>query len=339
MTTTGLNAKTFRWTSASDLPTWDIHSQNNALANGFHAAVYVSLIYYNSRTFKIEPVLATAWKHVSPNQIRFTLRTGVKLHAGSPFGADDVVFSLQRARYKTSNFTVYARGITKVEKVDANTVDVITDGPNPVLLNQLTELRMMSRAWAEKNNSMTPKDVKAQDQNFAHRNTNGTGPFVLKQWQPDQRSVLLKNPAWWGKAEGNVTEIVYTPVRSVALRMAALLSGEVDFVLDPSPQGLARIRADAKLKVIDGVENRTIFLGMDQHRDELPGSSVKGKNPLKDVRVRKALYQAIDIDAITRLTLRGLGQATGAMVAPQVNGWTNECTSACPTTSRRHRSC
>ena len=317
-------AKTFKWTSASDIPTWDIHSQNNALANGIHAAVYESLVYYNSRTFKVEPVLATAWKQVTPTQMRFTLRSGVKFHDGTPFSADDAVFSLQRAMSKTSNFSVYAQGITKVEKVNANTVDVFTDSPNPVLLNQLTELRMMSKAWSEKNNTTAPKDIKTQDENFAHRNTNGTGPFVLKQWQPDQRMVLAKNPGWWGKAEGNVTEIVYTPVKAVATRMAALLSGEVDFVLDPSPQDLPRVRADAKLMVMDGVENRTIFLGMDQHRDELPGSDVKGKNPLKDVRVRKALYQAIDIDTITRVTLRGLGQATGAMVAPQVTGWTKE---------------
>jgi peptide/nickel transport system substrate-binding protein len=145
---------------------------------------------------------------------------------------------------------------------------------------------------------------------------------MLKEWQPDQKIVLVKNPNWWGTAEGNVTEIVYTPVKAVATRMAALLSGEVDFVLDPSPQDLPRIRQDGNLKVMDGVENRTIFFGMDQFRDELPGSSVKGKNPLKDQRVRKALYQAIDINAITRVSLRGLGQATGALVAPQVAGWT-----------------
>ena len=318
----GVQAKTFKWTSASDIPTWDIHSQNNALANGVHASVYESLVYYNSRTFKPEPMLASGWTQVSPTQLRITLRNGVKFHDGSAFTADDAVFSIERAMTKTSNFTVYTQGITKVTKVNNNTIDIITGGPNPVLINQMTELRMMSKAWAEKNNSTSPKDIKTQDENFAHRNANGTGPFMLKEWQPDQKIVLVKNPNWWGTAEGNVTEIVYTPVKAVATRMAALLSGEVDFVLDPSPQDLPRIRQDGNLKVMDGVENRTIFFGMDQFRDELPGSSVKGKNPLKDQRVRKALYQAIDINAITRVSLRGLGQATGALVAPQVAGWT-----------------
>jgi peptide/nickel transport system substrate-binding protein len=119
-----------------------------------------------------------------------------------------------------------------------------------------------------------------------------------------------------------VTEVIYTPIKNEATRAAALLSGEIDFVLDPSPQDLGRMRNNANLKVVDGVENRTIFLGLDQHRDELPGSNVKGKNPLKDVKVRKALYQAIDIDTIHRVTMRGLSQTTGALVSPQVNGWT-----------------
>ncbi len=319
-----LQAKTFRWSSASDIPTLDVHSQNNALGNGVHAAVYESLVYYNSRTFKVEPVLATSWQHISPTHLRFTLRQGVKFTDGSALTADDVVFSLNRAKAKTSNFTVYTEGIDKINKVNDTTVDIILTGPSPVLLNQMTELRIMSKAWAEKNGSVEPKDIRSKDESFAHRNAMGTGAFMVKEWQPDQRLVLVKNPAWWGwsSAETNMTEIIYSPIKAEATRVAALLSGEVDMILDPSPQDLARLRASANLKVIDGVENRTIFLGMDQFRDELTGSSVKGKNPLKDQRVRMALYQAIDIDSIHKVTMRGLSQPTGALAAPQVNGWT-----------------
>jgi peptide/nickel transport system substrate-binding protein len=315
-------AKTFKWTSASDIPTLDIHSQNNALGNGVHAAVYESLVYYNSRTFKVEPQLATAWKLLNPTQMRITLRQGVKFADGSPFTADDAVFSLTRGMAKTSNFGVYAQGIDKVVKVDEANIDIMLKAPNPVLINQLTELRMMSKAWAEKNKSVEPKDIKTKDENFAHRNAMGTGPFMVKEWQPDQKLVMVRNPNWWGKMEGNVTEIVYTPIKAEATRIAALLSGEVDFALDPSPQDMARLRSNADLKVLDGAENRTIFFGMDQHRDELVGSNIKGKNPLKDVRVRKALYQAIDSASLNRVTMRGLGQPTGTLIAPQVNGWT-----------------
>ncbi|MEO8023958.1 ABC transporter substrate-binding protein [Polaromonas sp.] len=321
LATVPAHAKTFKWSSASDIPTFDIHSQNNALGNGVHAAVYDSLVYYNSRTFKVEPQLAAAWREVSPTQVRFTLRSGVKFSDGSPLTVEDVVFSLTRATAKTSNYAVYTQGIDKVVKVNDSTVDIMLKGPNPVLLNQLTELRIMSKAWAEKNKSVEPKDIRAKDETFAHRNAMGTGPYTVKEWQPDQKLVLVSNPNYWGKNESNVTEIIYTPIKSEATRVAALLSGEVDFVLDPSIQDLGRLRSTGNLKVIDGIENRTIFFGMDQFREELPGSNIKGKNPLKDQRVRMALYQAIDINAIQRVTMRGLSQPTGAIVAPQVNGW------------------
>ena len=320
----GAYAKTFKWTSASDIPTLDIHSQNNALGNGVHAALFESLVYYNSRTFKVEPQLATEWKLLTPTQLRVTLRKGVKFSDGSALEAEDVIFSINRAMSKTSNFGVYTQGIDKVVKVDANTIDILMKAANPVILNQLTELRVMSKAWAEKNKSVEPKDSKTKDENFAHRNAMGTGPFVVDSWQPDQKLVLKRNPNWWGKMEGNLTEIVYTPVKSEATRVAAILSGEVDLVLDPNLQDLTRIRNTPNLKVLDGAENRTIFLGMDQFRDELPGSNVKGKNPLKDVRVRKALYQAIDISTLNRVTMRGLSQPTGTLIAPQVNGWTKK---------------
>lgn len=173
----GAYAKTFKWTSASDIPTLDIHSQNNALGNGVHAALFESLVYYNSRTFKVEPQLATEWKLLTPTQLRVTLRKGVKFSDGSALEAEDVIFSIHRAMSKTSNFGVYTQGIDKVVKVDANTIDILMKAANPVILNQLTELRVMSKAWAEKNKSVEPKDSKTKDENFAHRNAMGTGPL------------------------------------------------------------------------------------------------------------------------------------------------------------------
>lgn len=168
-------AATLRWASAADLPSWDIHSQNNALGNGIHAAVYESLFTYNAR-FEVEPLLATGARQLGPTQLRIALRTGVRFHDGRRFTADDAVFSLLRAMDKASNFGVYTQGIARVVKVDEATVDIFTSGPNPVLLRQLTELRMMSRAWAEKHQSTRPKDLKTPEENFAHRNANGPVP-------------------------------------------------------------------------------------------------------------------------------------------------------------------
>jgi peptide/nickel transport system substrate-binding protein len=317
----GVEATTFKWSAASDIPTWDIHAQSNSLLFCIHSAVYESLVAYNSRNFKIEPVLATSWKQLTPTQLRLNLRQGVKFHDGTPFTADDAVFSLERAMGKTSNFNIYTQNIEKIIKIDNYTIDIISKGPNPVLLNEITELRMMGKFWAGKNKSLLPKDMKTDEENYAHNHANGTGPFILQSWKPDQKMVLTRNTSWWGKKEGNITEIEFTPIKSAAARIAALEKGELDFVLDPNPEDIPKLRNNSTLKVLNGIENRTVFLGMDFFRDELPGSNIKGKNPLKDLRVRKALYQAIDIQSISKMTLRGLGEPTGALVAPQVNGW------------------
>ena len=172
-----VHAKPFKWASQGEIATWDIHSQNNALQNGIHANVYESLVYYNSKTFEVEPVLATSWREVSPTQVRFTLRQGVKFHDGSMLTTDDAVYSIQRAMAKTSNFTPYVQGISKVVKVDAQTFDVILSAPNPVLLRQMTELRVMSKAWAEKNKSVEPKDIKGSDENFRAPQCHGHRPL------------------------------------------------------------------------------------------------------------------------------------------------------------------
>jgi peptide/nickel transport system substrate-binding protein len=151
----------------------------------------------------------------------------------------------------------------------------------------------------------------------AHQ-ANGTGPYMLKSREPDVKTVLVKNPNWWGikegRFEGNVDTVVFTPIGSDATRLAALLSGEIDLINDPPPQDVPRLKQNAAISVLEGVEIRVVFIGMDQQRDELLYSSVKGKNPFKDKRVRQALYQAIDIDTIRSSTMRGLSQPTGAML-------------------------
>ena len=319
-------AATFRWTRSADLSSWDIHAQNVGVNNSVHRAVYEALVEYNSQTLKAEPSLAAKWEQLGPKQLRITLREGVKFIDGSPLTADDVKFSLERAKAKTSGFVVYTQGIDRVEVLNAKTLDIFSNVPNPVLVNQLTELRIMSKPWAEKNNSVEPKDIKAKDETYAHRHALGTGPMVLDSWSQDSRLVLKANPLWWGKGKypTNLTEAVYTPIKSDATRTAALLSGEVDFIYDPSINDLQRIQQAPNLQVLESAADRTMFLGMDQFRDELPQSNVKGKNPFKDVRVRQALYQAIDMGTIQRVVMRGLAQPTGTLIAHHVNGWTKQ---------------
>lgn len=320
-----LSAKTLRWASQGDILTFDPHSQNEGLNNTATGYVYESLLTYNEK-FELVPALALSWNRDGNLIWRFNLRQNVKFHDGTPFTADDVVFSITRAMAPTSNFRVYTTGIQGARALDRNTVIIYTTVPNPVLLRQLTELRIMSKAWSEKNNVTRPQDYIKKEETYAARNANGTGPYMLKSREVDIRTVMVENPAWWNKPgkKGNVTEIVYTPIKSESTRTAALLSGELDFVLDPALQDIARMKQNPAIKVVEGAENRTIFLGFDQHRDELQYSNVKGKNPFKDLRVRQALYQAIDIEAIKRSVMRGASDPTGAIIAPQVHGWTRE---------------
>ncbi len=319
------HAKTLRWASQGDFLTMDPHAQNESLNNTAAAYIYEPLITYNEK-FELVPALATSWTRDGNLLWKFNLRKGVKFHDGTPFTADDVVFTIERAMAPTSNFRVYTTGIQGTRKIDDHTVLIYTTVPNPVLLRQLTELRIMSRAWSEKHKVTKPQDYVKKEETHAARNANGTGPYMLKSREVDVRTVFVENPNWWNKAgrKGNLTEIVYTPVKSESTRTAALLSGELDFVLDPAPQDIARMKQNPAIKVVEGSETRTIFVGLDQYRDELQYSNVKGKNPFKDLRVRQALYHAIDIEGIKRAVMRGLSDPTGAIIAPQVNGWTKE---------------
>jgi len=314
------DAKTLRWSSQGDILTMDPHSQNEGLNNSFSDQIYEPLVT-RGKDLKVEPCLAVSWERVNPTTMRFKLRPNVRFHDGAAFNADDVVFSIQRALMETSRFRPYLAGVKEARKVDDLTVEIVTEGPAPVLIPQLTEIRIMSKAWATKHNVLKPQDFANKEETFASRNANGTGPYILRSRDADVKSTAVLNSNWWGKREGNVDEIVYLPIKQDSTRLAALLSGEIDFVLDPPPQDIPRLKQDSKMKIVEGNENRTIFFGMDQGRDELLYSSVKGKNPFKDKRVREAFQLAIDLNAIKTQVLRGLGVPTAVMFAPQVDGY------------------
>ena len=315
-----LDAKTLRFSSQGDITTLDPHGNNEGFTNAYLDNVYEPLVT-RGKDLKVEPCLALSWERLNPTTMRFKLRPNVRFHDGSPFNADDVVFSIQRALSDTSNFKPYLAGVKEARKVDELTVDILTEGPAPVLIPQLTEVRMMSKAWSTKHNVLKPQNFMAKEETYASRNANGTGAYIVRSREADVKTVAVANSNWWGKREGNVDEIVYQPIKQDSTRLAALLSGEIDFVLDPSPQDIPRLKQDPKVKIVEGNENRTIFFGMDQWRDELLYSNVKGKNPFKDKRVREAMQLAIDVNAIKTQVMRGLSIPTAVMFAPQVDGY------------------
>jgi peptide/nickel transport system substrate-binding protein len=204
----------------------------------------------------------------------------VRFHDGAPFGADDVVFSIQRALAKTSQRANQLRGITAVRKIDELTVEVQLAAPDAVLPEKLYLVAIMSKAWSEKNDVALPQDYNGKQETFAVRNANGTGPFMLKRYEPDRQLTLARNAAWWGwsakdadKGMGNVSEATYTVIQADATRLAALASGEVDFVIDPPFQDVARLRADKRLKSVSSADIGMQYLGFDQHARSLKAAA------------------------------------------------------------------
>lgn len=317
------NAQTLRIANQGDALSMDPHSLNESLQLSVTGNVYEPLIGRN-KDLSLAPVLATRWQQGTPTVWRFELRKGVQFHDGSAFDADDVLFSFARTQAEGSDLKSDTNDIKQVRKIDEHTVEIETQIPFPALPAQISLVYMMSRKWCEANQAVTPVDRRKGVENAASFRANGTGPFRLRERQPGVRTVFTRNGSYWGKIEGNASEVVYTPIGNDATRVAALLSGQVD-VIEPVPlQDVDRVNGGAHTRVISGPELRTIFLGMDQRRDELLYSNVKGKNPFKDRRVRQAFYQAIDVEGIKRTVMRGAANPTALMVGPGVNGFQSD---------------
>ncbi len=310
-------AQTLRYANQGDLKSLDPYSLNETTAYAHLGQVYEGLIT-RDKDLKIIPALAESWETLEPTRWRFHLRQNVKFQNGDPFTADDVVFSADRVRAKGSNLTTRLPIDAKVVKVDDYTVDFILTSPNPILDSQWDSWFIMDKKWAEANNAVAPTPVAATSPSYASLNANGTGAFTIESHQPGVKTVFKANPNWWRKPEHNLKEIIFTPISSEATRVAALLSGEVD-IIEPVPlQDISRVDSSPNAQVLKGPEVRTIFLGMDQIRDELLFSNVKGKNPFKDIRVREAFYKAIDIELIKTRVMRGLSTPSALMIAPQL---------------------
>ncbi len=308
------HAKTLRWATQGDSSTMDPHAQNESFTNAINGLIYEYLVDYD-KDVKLSPALATSWKNTSPTTWVFNLRKDVKWQDGTPFTADDVVFSYNRARESGSTFKLYSNQVGRPRKVDEYTVEFTQDAPNPVVPIVATNIFIISKAWAEKNRATKVQDFQNKEETYSSRNAMGTGPYKLVSYQAGVKTTLEKNQDWWGIKEGlfegNVDAIDYRPISNQATRMAALRSGELDFVQDPPVQDIPSLKRDPAVKVWEGIEFRVIMVGFDQARDQLLYSDLKGKNPFKDRRVRLALYQAIDVNALKTQVMRGLAIPTG----------------------------
>src|SRR5438874_2547889 len=204
-----LAAKTLRFASGFDPQSLDPHALALQYQTRVVSQIYESLIF-RDRKFAMEPALAVSWQQLGPERWRFKLRPGVKFHDGVPFTADDVVFSIERALHKNSQRTFQLRGILEVRKVDDLTVDFMLAAPDAVLPEKLIYIGIMSKAWSMAHGVVEPQNYNAKQETYAVRNTNGTGPYKLKSYESDVRTVLVANAAWWrrrGHVDGSVAEL------------------------------------------------------------------------------------------------------------------------------------
>ena len=312
--------KTLKWGAAREIASLDPYSFGETFTLSVLNHVYEGLVRYTG-DLKIEPALAQSWETVSPTIWRFKLRPDVKFHNGSAFNADDVVASLARVTHETSPLKGNLPAYKSSRKIDDLTVEIEVNGPYPLLLNDLTNIYIFDKEWMEANNASLPTDSGKGIKGFATDNANGTGPFSVESRRADSRTVFLANPAWWDKAKHNIGRIEFLPIASASTRVAALLSGEIDFTNVAPLQDLPRLTASPDVKVLQTNELRTVIFALNL-KNVLFESDIKDKNPLQDKRVREALYRAIDIDAVQRRAMRGLSRNTGAIIAPAIPGYT-----------------
>ncbi|MBC8257976.1 MAG: ABC transporter substrate-binding protein [SAR324 cluster bacterium] len=310
-------AKTFRWAFQGDAQSLDPHSLNETFTLGLLGNVYEGLVRRDA-DLKIIPALAAEWQVVEPTRWRFKLRQGVTFHNGNKFNADDVLFSYGRAKMEGSDLTKCMATVKEVLKVDEYTVDFVTTTANPILTAEWSSCYIMDKEWSESNGAGSPTSVTEGKENHATRHANGTGPFVVVSRETDVKTVLKPNKHWWDTAQHNLTEVIFTPIGSDATRVAALLSGEIDMMYPVPVQDIQRVNSNEGTSAMLGPELRTIFLGMDQARDELLYSNVKGKNPFKDVRVREAFMLGINIEAIKKKVMRNLSAPAALMISPSL---------------------
>jgi len=322
--TTLVSAETLKWARAGDSLTLDPHAQNEGPTSTLAHQIMEPLII-RDHTGAIEAALATEWgpSADNPNIWVFKLREGVTFHDGAAFDSEDVVFSMNRAMTPDSDYKELLASVKEVRAAGPYTVEIETNGPNPIMSNNLTNLFIMDKGWAEANGAVKVQDYEGGEDTFAAKNANGTGPYKLVSREPDVKTVLAANENYWGAGEFplQVTAVEYTPIQNPATRVAALLSGEVDFIQDVPVQDLARVAGTNGLDVRTAPQNRVIFFGLNAGDADLANDNIEGANPLADVRVRRAMSMAINRDAIKQVVMRGQSDPAGMIAPPFVNGW------------------
>jgi peptide/nickel transport system substrate-binding protein len=291
--------------------TLDPHWLLNLSNTGALRNIYETLVTRDGQ-MQLKPGLAQSWRVVDDTTWEFQLRPGVRFHDGSPLTSADVVASFLRVPNVPGNpnpYTIYLAGVTAVEPVDDLTLRIRTSGPLPILPTNLTQIFIVPRSVAEKGNAEFNTGAAAI----------GTGPFRVASWSTSAPLVMRRNEAWWG---GNVpwqtASLVPVPVDSA--RVAALLAGDVDFINNVPLQDAPRLRGDQRFALFDGPSVYAANLYLDVERPNPPGVEAEGRNPMRDVRVRRAMSLALNREAIARQIMEGYADPTDQPAPPFVFG-------------------
>jgi len=318
-------AFTLRWARAVDALTLDPHAEDHGPTHALNHQIYEPLVLRDAAA-KLQPALAQQWVQTSdPRVWEFQLRAGVVFHDGAAFTSDDVVFSLERALAPGSGMRELLSGVEGAEKVGDLTVRIRTRTPSPRLPDHLGTLFIMDEGWARANGAERVPQAGGQDAVTA-RNANGTGPYRLVSREPEGRTVLRRFERYWGEGQFPlaVTEIVHARIPSHATRIAALLSDEVDFVQDVPLPDIERLRSNGGVRVKTGLENRTVFVGLNVGSPDLKSDKIEDKNPLADRRVRRAMALTVNRARLAERTMHGAALPAGSIVSPLVEGWTQD---------------
>jgi len=303
--------KTLRMAYDADPTSLDPHEQLSGATLQLSHLVFDPLVRFR-QDLTLEPRLAESWEQIDERTTRFHLRDDVRFHSGRTMTADDVVWTFNRLK-QSPDFKALFEPFAAAEAVDDHTVDLITKGPYPLVLNLATYIFPMDRAFYTGTDERgRPKDaVVKHGSSFASANVSGTGPFVVTEREQGIKLKFKRFDDYWDKdSPGNVDEIVFTPIKEPATRVSALLAGDVDFIGPVPPTDLRRIEADPCCTLVTMPSTRILTFELNQDRVEA----------FKDPRVRQAISLAINREGIAEKIMRGQATAAGQLSPPGYAG-------------------
>ena len=286
------SAQTLNFAYDADPVSLDPHEQLSGGTLQLSHMVFDPLVRWN-KDLGFDPRIATEWERIDDTTMLFHIREGVKFHSGNDLTAEDVVYTIERLKSSPDFKGIFA-GWSSATAVDDYTVEVKTDGPSPLILHTATYVFPLDKDFYTEGGD----EIAKHGDSFASQNVSGTGPFTIAEREQGVKVTFERNPDYWDTdSPGNVQTAILTPIKEAPTRVAALLSGDVDFIAPVPPTDLERIENNEDTKLVTMTGTRIITLQMNQERNEA----------LADVKVRQAIVHALNNEGIVQKIMKGFG--------------------------------